>query len=295
MSYVTGSHTFKTGFTTTWGKHENFRSLSKDAVQYTFRNQVPIQLTEWTSPTVLRSRITELGLFVQDQWRIRQLTLYLGGRYDTFHARTLAEHLPPARFVGPRDYPAVDNVPNWKDFSPRIGGAYDLFGNGKTAIKASLGRYIISAGATIPEANHPANQEVSSATRTWDDSFYPVGDPRRGNYVPDCDLFTIGGSGECGPLSNPAFGTIGALLNRFDPAVLTGFGERDYNWQGTISLQHELRPGVGLGVGYFRRWYGNFRASRERRPDGTGFRPVLYYGADGSTPADVRPAVVRIL
>ncbi len=29
---------------------------------------------------------------------------------------------------------------NWKDLSPRIGAAYDLFGNGKTAIKGGINR-----------------------------------------------------------------------------------------------------------------------------------------------------------
>ena len=34
-----------------------------------------------------------------------------------------------------------------------------------------------------------------------------------------------------------------------------------YNWQGAISIQHELRPGIGLNGGYFRKWYGNFRVT----------------------------------
>ena len=36
--------------------------------------------------------------------------------------------------------PKCPNVPNWKDVNPRINVAYDLFGNGKTAIKASASR-----------------------------------------------------------------------------------------------------------------------------------------------------------
>ena len=33
-------------------------------------------------------------------------------------------------------------MPNYKDLSPRLGIAYDLFGNGRTAVKATLSRYV---------------------------------------------------------------------------------------------------------------------------------------------------------
>ena len=32
---------------------------------------------------------------------------------------------------------------------------------------------------------------------------------------------------------------------------------RPYNWQTSIAVQHELRPGIGVTVGYFRTWWGN--------------------------------------
>ena len=41
---------------------------------------------------------------------------------------------------------------NWKDITPRIGAAYDLFGNGKTALKVNLGKYL---------------QALTAATATW--------------------------------------------------------------------------------------------------------------------------------
>ena len=44
----------------------------------------------------------------------------------------------------------IKNVPNWKDVDPRVGVSYDLFGNGKTALKASVGRYVVGASMTSP-------------------------------------------------------------------------------------------------------------------------------------------------
>jgi hypothetical protein len=46
--------------------------------------------------------------------------------------------------------PAVNNVPHFRNLSPRVGFAYDLFGTGRTAVKASLGHYpdrVVSAAA----------------------------------------------------------------------------------------------------------------------------------------------------
>jgi hypothetical protein len=205
----------------------------------------------------MNNRLRSVGYYGQDQWTVKRLTLNLGLRFDTFNAHSLPVDLPPSRFLPARHFDAVDNVPNWKDLNPRFGIAYDLFGTGRTAVKFSLGRYGLSQGVTIAEANNPAQAIVSSTNRTWNDSFFPVGDRRRGDFVPDCDLSSPIGNGECGPMSASNFGTTG-IATRYSDDVLTG---RDYNWQTSASIQHELLSGVALNFGYYRTWYGNFRTT----------------------------------
>jgi len=49
--------------------------------------------------------------------------------------------------VPERNFAAVKNAPNWRDVNPRLGVSYDLFGDGKTAVKATVGRYISAAAS----------------------------------------------------------------------------------------------------------------------------------------------------
>jgi hypothetical protein len=144
----------------------------------------------------------------------------------------------------------VRDVPLWKDFDPRVGAAYDLFGDGRTALKIALGRYVSKAAVpTITNANNPINTSVNSVSRFWGDSNH--------NYIPDCDLSNRGQNGECGPMLNQNFGGLNVTTHYADDA-LHGFGARGYNWDFTAELQHQLRPGVSLSGGYYRNWFGNF-------------------------------------
>src|SRR4030095_11618016 len=112
-------------------------------------------------------------------------------RNPRLRANNFNAHAPETRMIaGPwvpaRVFPATKNAPNWTNVNPRIGGAYDLFGNGTTAVKASLGRY---TPYSIAAVDIPANNQANSTTRTWNDN---------GNYVPDCDLRNPLPNGECG-------------------------------------------------------------------------------------------------
>src|SRR5258706_12261218 len=85
--------------------------------------------------------------------------------------------------------------------------------------------------------------------RKWGDS--------NTNYRPDCDLLNPAASGECGAWSNLNFGKANAET-RYAADAQSGFNAQFHNWQGSVSLQHELRPGVGLNVGYFPTWASGF-------------------------------------
>jgi Carboxypeptidase regulatory-like domain len=247
VSYVAGSHALKLGITEEEGWHE-YNAHVNQSLQYIFFNRTPILLTQFADPFSEQLRLRNIGLFVQDQWTLRKLTLNVGLRYDYLKGWIQPQDIPAGRFVGARSFGKVDNVPNFKDVNPRVSAAYDLLGNGKTAIKASFGRYVSSQGLGLTEQNNPALLAVPNTSRQWTDA--------NGNYTPDCNLNDFATNGECGPVFNNLFGTV-VRSTTYANDVILGWGHRTYTWQGSMTFQHELRPGLSATVGYFRNWYGN--------------------------------------
>src|SRR5262249_41804901 len=199
VSYITGSHALKIGGTTQTGHVASDSAGPNYPEAYVFRNRVPVSLTQIATPISFESRMKmNLGLFAQDQWTMKRLTLSLGVRFATLNTYLPAQVQPAGEYVPETRFNELNNVVNWKDVFPRLGAAYDLFGNGKTALKVSLGHYVIAERIAITQNIAGVNSLVPTATRTWNDI--------NGNYFPDCDLHNSLGNGECGALSNANLG-----------------------------------------------------------------------------------------
>jgi hypothetical protein len=269
VSYITGSHAFKVGFTTQEAWHHGWyddngpaAGIGAGLVAYTFFNNLPSSITQYAEPVEFLERLkVNLGLYAQDQWTLGRFTLNFGLRYDYFNAYVPEQNLNPGPFVPARHYDKVECVPCWKDISPRVAVAYDLFGNGKTAVKVNVGRYVAADIYTQARANNPVTRAVLNASRTWTDS--------NGNFTPDCDLANFGaqnlsatGGDICGAINNVNFGKNNPNATTYAPDTLTGFGARANNWQTHITVDQQLRHNISLGVGYFRTVWGGFSASQ---------------------------------
>ena len=273
VTYVTGSHAFKVGFTTQEAWHHAWyddngpgAGIGPGLVAYTFLNGpsgsvVPSSITQYAEPVTFSERLkVNLGIYVQDQWTLKRLTLNLGLRYDYFNAFVPTQDLAAGPFVPARHYDQVDCVPCWKDINPRFAASYDLFGDGRTAVKVNVGRFAGADIYTMARANNPVTRAILNASRTWTDT--------NGNFAPDCnlgnaaaqDLSAVGGD-VCGALNNRNFGLNNPNASIYDPSVLTGFGARSYNWQKSVQIQHQLRRNVALNAGYFRTSWGAVQAT----------------------------------
>jgi hypothetical protein len=284
LAYVTGTHNFKFGFNRIHGFQET-RNYNLNPVAYQFNNGVPNLITLRANPVQFRNhQDNDIGFFAQDRWTTDRLTLGLALRYDYFGTSFPEQVVGPAELAPNRSFvfPARDNI-SWHDITYRSSLTYDVRGDGKTAFKATFNKYLRGQTLnTLGTEPNPVNTMVTLATRAWNDL--------DGDFVPDCDLLNFAPNGECNAISNRNFGTAvpGAT---FDPILMTGYGNREANWEFSAGVQHEVMPRVSVDVGYFRRIWANFRVTDDlavsaadydtfsmtvpsdpRLPDGGGYR-----------------------
>ncbi len=258
LSYITGSHAVKAGIQTLQGNYDFYGMQNAGSpVSYTFRAGVPISVTQFAGPFISQTRLTSQGFFAQDQWTIKKLTLNYGLRYDHFNGRALPLDVPAGPFRPAFSTAERKNLPDFKDVTHRVGVAYDLFGNGKTAIKAAWGRYLMGQGGSLAQQGFaPGTAIVTSASRGWTDA--------NGNFAPDCVLTNLSANGECTGIDNPLFGQPFSVQTLADD-VREGWNNREYNYQWNLQLQQELRPGLGVAVGFFHTQWANMSVTRNTR------------------------------
>src|SRR5687767_15120846 len=148
ISYVTGSHSAKAGVYNVTAQRTSRVPDNTAKLTYQFNNGVPNQLTQRATPFDRAERQKmDLGIYVQDKWTVQRLTLSGGVRFDAFQSYFPEQTLGPAPLVPNRNltFPRTP-MANWKDVVPRLGAAYDVFGNGRTAIKASINKYMTAQG-----------------------------------------------------------------------------------------------------------------------------------------------------
>jgi hypothetical protein len=269
-SYVTGSHAVKFGMTDGWGK--NSRTFAPKANINTLITvnpapgvtDFPFQVVVYNTPTTGIQKVnSDFGSYAQDTWTVKRLTLNYGARFDHFNAEVPAESAPASTWIAARDFPTIPNVPNWNDWSVRLAAAYDITGDGKTAIKGSAGKYVASQAAGYAQTFNGMNGGTQS--RTWNDA------DRNGSILDAAG--NIQTSEVIGGTSN-----FGQITVRPDPQL-----KRGNNWEYTAQIQRELMARTSVTVGFYHRDFYNLQIV-----DNQNLTAADWTALSIATPADPR-------
>ena len=255
-SYVTGSHNMKVGYQGSYLRAETTILRNPALLNYRFNRGVPNRFT-MALPWQTSDRTSTASVYVQDTWTRGRLTLQGALRFDRAWSFSPADHNGLAEVTAlntsPITFERTVSVSGYNDLTPRFGIAYDVFGNGKTALKFNMGHYLDAAtNDSAYTRNNPAGRIVRSVNRNWQDL--------DGDKVVDCDLLNFNAHGECNALTGNDlnFGNVGSGLTQVNHDTLHGWGVRENDWQWGLTVQQEILPRMSVEVGYARRWWKGF-------------------------------------
>ena len=242
--------------------HQNLL-YNGDAI-YNYQNGVPVNITAENTPLYSKPYLDhDLGIYATDTWNYKRLSVTGGIRWEYLQNHVNAEAAPAGRFVPARNFGVVNcsNTPGlgcFKDWSPRIGLVYDLFGDHKTALKAGFGKY--NTPIVQQELNNFNPMFATSETVTWVNAPTTACQVTPGQSLstmttgnPNCIPLGAGfGQGNLGPNPNLAFGVL-PTNHTLDPNY-----HREYNLQYSAGVQRELYKGVTLN------WNWNHRVDYQQ-------------------------------
>ncbi len=211
-----------------------------------------------------------IAFFAQDTWKIfRRVTVNYGIRYDI----ELTEEFAPTPFRDPltgitltaqdvqvaqdalgvtQGFPRDSN--NW---APRVGVAWDVFGNGKTVVRAAGGMFY----------DHPLlavafNSDIGDGSQQQQATLVPIGGPSPTALFNAFQVF----HGTVIPGVTPGVAASAQYLNgfqRFNPSTFPGFGpilpftlhvakdfQYPYAFQGNLGIEQMIGKNMSFSASY---------------------------------------------
>ena len=280
-SYVTGANNVKVGYQGSYLISKYHYVRDSNLLNYNFTNGVPtaftVNLQDWRTNDVTESA----ALYVQDTWTHKKLSVQGALRYDRAWSFSPSD-LNGTTTTTPYNAAAItfattEGVHAYNDIEPRVGASYDVFGNGKTAVKFNYGKYVSPA---TNDQNYPLNNPAAriqrTLTRNWTDA--------NGNKVIDCNILNPAANGECAATTgaNLAFGQP-VVTGTVGQDILGGWGVRQADQQVGVQLAQQLVPRVSTTIGYNRRWWSNYTST-----DNINTTPADYEKVTVTAPTDSR-------
>jgi hypothetical protein len=248
VSYVSGSHSLKVGTQVRTGWSQELFTMRGDILQIT-SNGVANSVRLVNTPSGHKEDGVNTALFAQDSWRLGRLTLNPGLRYEKFVMSIPAQSAPAGTWTPARDFAAQNGIVNWNTVSPRLGFSWDVFDDGRTAVKGGVSRYDRLEGITIIQ---PLNQRnISFQTCPWSDT--------SGDLIAQNSEIAFA---RCTGSLQPALGNVDSGL------------KRPHQWEYTAMLQRQIGRFTSVSVGYYGRRFADLYTTVNAAVPSTAYAPV---------------------
>jgi hypothetical protein len=254
-----GRHELKFGFDHAHATVEN-RTSRFDDVELTYNGTTGASqiVSLFGTPFYTRNGVDVTAIYAQDSYAVGRATIIGGLRWERLEGYLPEQSSPASRFFPNlvRTFPEQRDIVNWHTIGPRLSVAYDLAGDGRTALKAATGRYyyIIPTGGVLDTVNPNANYQEQY---TWNDI--------------NRDLHFQPGE----QTGTPVITQANLSVISWDPDYL-----RPYTDEFTGGVDRELLPGMRLSLTYTYR--------REKNPQATS-NPANPFATTLTTRADSGP------
>jgi len=220
----------------------------------------------------------QMAAFVQDEWKVTpRLTLTVGLRYEYTspetdihgHSYSIIPGLQSQRFQnaplgllvpGDPGTPRAWYFPDYKDFAPRFGFAWDPFGDGKTSVRGGAGMFFDTLNGWMSDWNNGVLPWWSST-----DLFFPGAPTNAQNtsmampYQNACVFDAFGNCSSIGqpdpfpstpPPQNLDFAAAGYLPFGYGDLFVDPHLKTPYVYQYNLTVERQLANGFMAEVGY---------------------------------------------
>lgn len=235
-----------------------------------YNNGVAAQVRQFNTPVNSKNIAHVLGFFLQDSWSINRLTLNLGGRYDRYTGILPDQSAPATQFAPARNV-SDQNVIEQDIFVWRAGAAYDLTGNGMTALKASASRYGLQTGIDRVTLVNP----LTAGNRTC-----PWTDPNGDGVFQTSEVNVA----QCGAFS-------GGVNTNYAGGV-----KWPYSDEYTAGIEQQLPGAIRVGAMFFYRTNKEQLGQRNQAVPSSAYTPyqITIPNGPGGTVANPQPQQVTI-